>query len=228
MIVYTRPDAYQIEAAALAAQVARDVLPSPVLRFQPLGAGRLSVTGFDALIFTSRLAVRASAQRISDQTLTCYAVGAGTAGELERAGFENVAEAGGDVLTLLPMLSRAPFRRALYLSGAEVTLDLSERDPKRIERRVVYDMIPSDGLAQQVRSVLARGEACITPLYSVRSCRIFEHHLREAGLETASSHCTAVFISEKVRAASTLPWGKAIVAPTPDRCGMMNAICQAA
>jgi uroporphyrinogen-III synthase len=228
MIVFTRPDAYQSEVAELAAAVPHKVVPSPVLKFQPLGKGILSVAGFDALIFTSRLAVRACAGRISNRALMCFAVGPGTAEELTRSGFSHVIAAQGDVGALLAILKVTPFRRALYVSGAEVTVDLSDRDPRRIERRVVYDMVPSDGLADQVRSILASGEAVITPLYSARSCRIFERHLREAGLEKVSSHSTAVFISEKVRTASTLPWGRAVVATTPDRSGMINAIRQAA
>lgn len=80
-----------------------EVLTAPLLHVEFLPTV-LDLKGVGSLIFTSRNGVAAFINRTSDRRLRVYAVGDATADAARRAGFQQVASAGGDVDDLCRMI----------------------------------------------------------------------------------------------------------------------------
>lgn len=227
MIIQTRPKEYGA-GGCLLDLTSQTVLEAPALRYETVGHGAISTSDYDALIFTSRLAVQAVQARVSDRAIRSFAVGPGTADELRAAGFENVIEADGTALSLLLCLQSFNFTRALYLSAENVTLDLSQIEDLTIDRLVVYRMSPAAELPELVKDTATNPEPWLVPLYSARSCQVFEDLVGQSGLMHKAATATAVFISEKVASMSSLPWATKIVATSCDADGMAAVIKAAA
>lgn len=115
-------------AAALRAK-GHDVVLSPLLRIEPVGAELSGM--WSALIVTSQNAARAVAvhrHRAALAGLPVFAVGEQTAAAAREAGFGSVTAADGDVADLIALLSRraSEFARPLlYLAGEEQSADLA-------------------------------------------------------------------------------------------------------
>jgi len=229
VIIQTRPKEYGA-GRCLRDLTSQTVLEAPALRYETVGHGEISISDYDALIFTSRLAVQAVKARVSDRSVKSFAVGPGTAHELRAAGFENVIEAEGTAQSLVSCLRSFRFTRALYLSAEDVTVDLSQIESLTVDRLIVYRMSPATDLPKLVKDTDTNPEPWLVPLYSARSCQVFEDLVRQSGLahKTATATATAVFISEKVASKSSLPWGTRIIATSCDADGMAAAIKAAA
>ena len=222
MILMTRPACY--EYAFRAAFPGETLMPCSVLEPTPIGQQGINIEGYDALIFTSRLAVQHAKARVSDRAIKVYAVGPGTASMLREAGFKDIVSGSGTAADLVPMLASAQFKRALYLSGSVVTMDLQAIDPVRIHRFPVYDVRPVQSLSPLVTEALARTERWFAPFFSTRSYKIFQDLLMRAGAEAECTRGHMIPIARTVVRKSSLVWGRCTFAPTPDAAGVYSAL----
>ncbi len=228
MILMTRPARYEESFRRALNGTDNRILPFPLLEVEPVGPQVLSTEGYDALIFTSRIAAGEAETRLTSKTLKCFAVGSGTAATLIDAGFKSVIDTGGTAERMAEFLNRARFTRGLYLSGEYVTADLAQLLPDRVDRLVVYKTTPATTLPDLVRNALQSGENWVAPFFSQRSYEAFEHALLQAGLPELSRTGHAVVISRKVGNESRLQWGAQTVSASPDAKGMFTAIKAAA
>ncbi len=227
MIISTRPSEHQ-DIGNLRAATGRDVIAAPMFQYMSMGSGPISLGGYDALVFTSRFGVTAAAPHVSERAVKTFAVGPGTAEDLRSCGFQDVKEAGGTAQDLVSLLRSSTFTRALYLSGADITLDLSQLDDLPVDRRVVYRMILTSRLPPVMEQAAESSDPWIVPLYSVRACQTFEALIQRSSLAGKVAQATAVFISQKVASSSALSWGRKIISPSCDADGMAEAIRLAA
>ena len=116
MIFMTRPPDFE-ESFRNALGDGVKVLNCPLLDVLPIGSEQIVATGYDTLIFTSRMAVKHSEDRIVDRNVMCVAVGPGTADDLRQSGFSTVLDAGGTADHLVRFLRQTEYNRALYISG---------------------------------------------------------------------------------------------------------------
>ena len=227
MIIVTRPQEYG-ESHWLPEGLGQKVIQAPMLKYRPISRTPICTQDYDALIFTSRLGVMAALPRLTSRGLKTFTVGPGTGCELAKAGFQHIVAASGTAQHLLSKLQSIRFKRALYLSGQDITVDLSKEHGLPVDRRVVYQMVPAEGLPSEVLESAARAEPWIVPLYSHRTCQTFEGLIRASGLTRKVAQATAVFISENVSSQSLLPWGRKVVSGSCDADGMADAISKAA
>ena len=200
------------------------VLSCPLLKTAPVGRDQIATVDYDFLIFTSRMAVKHSARRIADKGLKCFAVGPGTAYELEQHGFPIVIDAGGTAEHLVQFVRQADFDRGLYLSGKDVTVDLSAQFPTRVDRLVVYETIPAQSLPRSVIHHLNSGKPWIAPFFSKKTYQSFEQLVRLAELQDSCLLGHAVAISDAVAGQFSVPWGSQTVVELPNAASMYAAI----
>ena len=227
MILMTRPIDYE-ESFRNALGKDAKILRCPLLNTVPVGRDQIATADHDALIFTSRMAVKHSAKRIVDKSLKCIAVGPGTAGELKQSGFPVIHEAGGTAEHLVQFLRQVDFDRGLYLSGKDVTEDLSSLHPGRVDRMVVYETVPAQSLQRCVIHQLRTGRTWIAPFFSSRTYQTFERLVRRAGLKEFCRLGHAVVISHAVADQISVPWGSRTIAGLPTAESMYVTIKAAA
>ena len=122
MILDTRPAVYRARTAA-AYGGAAPIVHWPIQTPRALG-GWPAPAGFDAILFTSQLAVGFLPQGWEGHR--AYAVGEGTAEALTARGFRAVTQTGLTGADMQTALKSSDFRRAFYPSAAKVSVDLAQ------------------------------------------------------------------------------------------------------
>ncbi len=167
---------------------------SPLLEIRPEPAS-VDISGAQALLFSSRNAVREFATRSSDRSLPALCVGNATATEASSFGFSALS-ANGDAsaLATLAVQSYLPdFGFMLHFRGAESTGDLvgslmAEGVPA--EERIIYDQFPLYLTAEAKSQAVKPGAVAV--VFSPRSSNLLADEL--SGLNT--DQLTVVAISE--------------------------------
>ena len=215
VIVNIRPANYHERFHEAFARVGWRIIDSPVLTPEPMGVALPDPGGFDALIFTSQIAVDMMGDDPAWREMMAYAVGAATAEAARRAGFSRTIQAGLDSKDLADVLAAAGFRRAFYPSAEDVGTDVSLDDPLRIRRLAVYRVVPSRTLSPAFLKRARDGGPTIVPLFSRRSAQTLEGLLRESGISDRATCLVAVAISADVLGPDAGPWQRRGVADKP-------------
>lgn len=225
-LILTRPKA---QSETFAAEVAHR-LPG---RFTPLVAPLLEIAftprpldlgGVGFLLFTSANGVEAFAAASPDRSLPALCVGAMTAAAAGNLGFE-ARSAAGDVAALTDLaasLWRKGDGAMLHVRGRHAAGDLiGALSARGVPAGSVelYDQVRRP-LSDEARAVIARGEAVVVPLFSPRTARLFA----AATVDLDLSRATVVALSEA--AAAPLAGGRRLVATTPGREGMLDALAR--
>jgi len=190
---------------------------SPLMRIVPVQDALPPLDGMGALIVTSAHAVAALARAPGGCALTCYCVGAATAGAARAAGLKAI-EAGGTAEALIRrVIADHPPAPLLYARGEHVARDLAKtlcEAGLETHQAVVYRQL-ADPLSDAARDLLAGPNPVIVPLFSAHSARL----LLDAAPPRAPLAIAA--ISENVARAVSHA-AQVRVAATPDAEAMID------
>ena len=221
-VLLTRP---RTDAGSVTAELERcgfDVLLEPLLEIRYLDGAALAVDGVQALIFTSANGVRAFARRSSIRHLPVFAVGDRTARTAGEAGFLHVESAGGNVESLIELVSKRSRPDAgflLHVAGSAVAGDLAgglSTAGFTIDRAVLYDAHTTERFSTRTLGFLREGRIDFVLLFSPRTAQTFASLVRAAGLADACRQMTVVCLSSAVASAiSGLPWRAVLTAREP-------------
>jgi uroporphyrinogen-III synthase len=212
IILNTRPALYRERFHEAFSSIGWPIIDYPVLSEEALSPFVPPPQGFDAVIFTSPMAVRFFPVGEVWRSKLAFAVGPGTLDAARAAGFTNVVQTGSDADDLKRYLARAVFAKALYPSGEDVTSDFSEAFPGKIQRVVLYRMVAREALAGEIVVAIKNAKAVIAPVFSKRSAAVLGDLLNKAGLTSAD--ITVVGISDEVLTGNG-PWRARAVAAQP-------------
>jgi uroporphyrinogen-III synthase len=215
VIVNIRPTNYRERFHEAFACVGWRIIDSPVLAPEPMRATLPDPHGYDAVIFTSQVAVEMLDDAAAWRDKVAYAVGSATADAARRAGFSRTVQTGLDSKDLIAFLATAGFRQAFYPSAEDVSADVSLDDPVRIRRLAVYRMAPSRALSPDLVNLARGGAPILVPLFSRRSAQTVERLFREAGISAQNTYLIAVAISADVLGPDAGPWQRRGVADKP-------------
>lgn len=241
-VLVTRPapdaetTARRIEARGYAANI------DSLLTVRWLDTPAPSLSGVQAVLFTSANGVRGLARRGPLPHLPAWTVGAATAAAAREAGFAEVASAGGDVTTLAQAVIRT-LRPVdgdlLHVAGSKVAGDLAgslEGAGFRVRRAVLYETEAAETLAPEtVRGIVEEGLAAIL-FFSPRTAGVFVRLALRAGLAQRCRSIEALCLSRACAetagrddAGSSFPWRavrsaehpteESLLALLPDRSG---------
>ncbi len=214
IILNTRPAIYRDRVHKAFADLGWPIVDCAVMVPQSISAFFPPPDQFDAIVFTSPLAVRFFPSAATWQSKKVYALGPGTEEAAKDAGFGDIVRTGFDAEDMVYILDRAPFTKALYASGEDVTVDLAKNLPGRVHRVTLYRMIARVDLPDEIAVALKNGTHVIAPLFSKRSASVLSDVLTKAGLNQSNTHITAVGISQDV-VAGPGPWRTSAVAAQP-------------
>jgi len=224
-VLVTRPELdARCEAEALLARGHEPVL-APLLEIEFLKDVPLDLEGAQAIIITSRNALRALAdhpQRDEVVALPLIAVGEATAWAGRKFGFHEVTIGPGTGAGLPPIIRREvhPERGALVHIGAEkVAFDLKgalEEDGYVVRRPVLYRSHAVEVLPEPVVSELAGGTIKTVLLMSPRTARIFARVAEREGLITDAKELVCYCLSKAI-AEAVAPLGFLVRVPAHPR-----------
>ncbi|WP_083238943.1 uroporphyrinogen-III synthase [Methyloceanibacter superfactus] len=217
-VLVTRPefDATR-EAEALAAH-GHDPVLAPLLAIEFLPDVPLDLDGAQALIVTSRNALRAlEAHEALPQALglPLFAVGEATARSARRIGFTEVTIGPGTAAGLLPLIRQElhPEKGALVHVAAEaVAYDLKpalEEEGFTFRRPVLYRSHPARALPDEIVSGLVSGDITGVILLSPRTAKTFAALAERHGVVTQARSLVCYCLSQAVAEAVT-PLGLAV------------------
>jgi len=224
-VLVTRPELdARREAEALLARGHEPVL-APLLEIEFLKDVPLDLEGAQAIIITSRNALRALAdhpQREEVTALPLIAVGEATAWAGRKFGFHEVTIGPGTGAGLPPIIRREvhPEKGALVHIGAEkVAFDLKsalEADSYEVRRPVLYRSHAVESLPEPVVSELAGGTIKDVLLMSPRTARIFARLAQSQGVVTNAKGLVCYCLSKAI-AEPVIPLGFKVYVPAHPR-----------
>ncbi len=221
LILNTRAAFYQDRFHMAFGDLPWAIYDCPLTLPEPLAMDVPPPGKFDAVIFTSQIAVATFAPTPVWLSKKVFAVGQGTAEAAAEAGFADVIQTGLTVDDMRSFLRTADFQSAFYPSADEISADLTVDFPGRIRREVAYRMVARPDLPQHLIAQIQQGMPIAAPMFSRSGTDIFVDVLNRAGLTPANAKITAIGISANVFAGTAGPWHGQAVADEPTLGGLV-------
>lgn len=237
-LLLTRPEA-DAEATRQRLEAAgHTVTLEPMLTIEPIATGGLELTGVQALVVTSRNALRMLArlpELAEARRLPLLTVGPGTAAEARALGFERI-EAGAAGARELAVLVTARFEPGagalLHLAGETLAFDLAAALTAagyEMRTAALYRAVTRTSLAPATAHLLRQGAIDGVLLMSPRTATIYQSLIRKGDLLSAAGNVVHLCLSQAVAAALT-PLGsvQCAVAAAPNLEEMLALIASVA
>ena len=206
-LLVTRPEPDALKLRAALEERGYEATVEPLLSVSFEEGEDFDLDGIQALIATSRYALRALRAhplRAAARKLPLFAVGRATAAEGRALGFETVVTGAGTVAELVAHVVSVADPAAgllLYLAGDTVAGDLQgdlELHGFRVLQRVVYRMLAASALGEATIEQLATGEIDGVILMSPRTATLYASLMRKHGLASVARRLTHFCLSDAI------------------------------
>ena len=206
-ILVTRPEPDASHEAAALAERGHGAVLAPLLAIEFRGDVPLQLEGAQALLVTSRNALRAlAAHRELGEALKLplFAVGEATAGEAQELGFADVAIGPGTGAALAKLVSgelKPEQGPLVQLAGETLAFDLKaalEKEGFIVRLPVLYRAVPAAEFPPEALRLLRAGKLDGAILMSPRTAIIFANLLARQGAVTQGKSLVCYCLSEAV------------------------------
>jgi uroporphyrinogen-III synthase len=190
-LLVTRPEPDALKLSGVLEELGLEATVEPLLSVSFAGADAIELEGAQALIATSRNALRAlkaSPALAEARAMPLFAVGRATAAEGRALGFETVVTGAGTAAELVGHIVSALDPAAglvVHLAGDTLAVDLQaelEAHGFRVVQPVVYRMLPAQTLSGETVEQLGMGEIDGVILMSPRTAAVYATLIRKHGL----------------------------------------------
>jgi uroporphyrinogen-III synthase len=205
LITRPEPDA-QAQAETLAARGHEAVL-APLLIVETVANVPLGLDGAQAVIVTSRNALRAlasHAEREEALRLPLFAIGEASALKALKAGFADVTAGTNTAQGLVPLIIGALDPKGgplVHLSGETLAFDLKsalEAQGFEVRRKIIYRAVPARELPAAAIAALREGRLDAVIFMSPRTARTFADLLDKHGAVTHGKRLVCYCLSQAV------------------------------
>lgn len=237
-ILLTRPQPDASELKGRLEALGHVVDLEPLLRIEPLPVAAADLDGAQAILLTSRNAVRAllaSEAGAAALALPVFAVGPGTEQMAREAGFANIRVGAGGARELMATVeahAEATKGPLVHIAGEELAFDLAGALMERgyeVRRVTAYRAKAARALSQATAGKITAGALDAVLLMSPRSAAIFAQLVREAGLEPAARRLALICHSPAVAdALGGLAPEQRQIAAAPNLQAMLAAVARVA
>ena len=174
-ILITRPEPDNTELKRFIEQHGHQVYAAPMLAFQEIEIAWPDLSHYDAVITTSKSAVRVLSKNQGNREMPLYTVGEQSARLARQNGFTNVVSGPGNVKGLINMIQEEGFEKPLlYIRGKHITVDLKTFLYRHyVDELVIYEMLENTELPDDVYLALENNEIDVVLLYSLRTAKSF-------------------------------------------------------
>lgn len=233
-LLVTRPQPDGSAQAKKLAELGHEAVVAPLAEIEFLDPGPLSKDDLQAVIVTSRNALRAmqghpDLDGIKDIPL--FAVGSATARLAQEMGFARVTQGGGTAALLAPQIGTActPEKGAmLHLAGERLAGDLKgalQAKGFTVRQPVVYRSVAAERLPHEAITALEQESLDGVILMSPETARVYASLIRAHGLENETRKITCFCLSRAVGdALESLPGLRTRVADAPTQDDLLALI----
>jgi len=217
-LLVTRPEPDALKLSALLEEAGHEAAVEPLLSLSFKGGEAIDIEGAQALIATSRNALRAlkaSPALALARQLPLFAVGKATAAEARALGFGLVVTGAGTAAELVAHIVSALDPAAglvVHLAGDTLATDLAgelETHGFRVAQPVVYRMLPATTFADRTVEELAKREIDGVILMSPRTAAIYATLVRKHGLTSAvrslPHFCLSAAVARRLQPLGAVP-----------------------
>jgi uroporphyrinogen-III synthase len=206
-LLVTRPEPDALKLRAVLEEHGHEATVEPLLSVSFDAPDPIDLEGVQALIATSRNAVRALKShplRGEARQLPLFAVGKATAAEARALGFELVltgAGTGHELVAHIVSVSEPSAGLLMHLAGDTLAGDLKgelELHGFRVVQPVVYRMQPAAALSEDTVEQLAMGEIEGVILMSPQTATIYATLMRKQGLASVARGLTHFCLSQAI------------------------------
>jgi uroporphyrinogen-III synthase len=190
-LLVTRPEPDALKLAGVLEELGHEATVEPLLSASFDATDAIDLDGAQALIATSRNALRvlkASPALAQARAMPLFAVGRATAAEGRALGFETVVTGAGTAAELVGHIVSALDPAAglvVHLAGDALAVNLQtelEAHGFRVVQPVVYRMLPAQALSEETIEQLGMGEIEGVILMSPRTAAVYASLIRKHGL----------------------------------------------
>ncbi len=217
-LLVTRPEPDALKLMAALQEHGHEATVEPLLTVSFVADAAIDLDGVQALIATSRNALRALKShplRAAARHLPLFAVGRATAAEARTLGFEMVVTGAGtaqELVTHIVSVADPAAGLLLHLSGDAQAINLEaelETHGFRVVRHIAYRMHPATALSQDAVEQLAMGEIDGVILMSPRTATIYASLMRKHGLVSIARglvhFCLSDAVAQRLQALGPVP-----------------------
>ena len=206
-LLVTRPEPDALKLRAVLEDHDHEATVEPLLSVELDATQPIELDGVQAIIATSRNALRAlkgRPQLAEARKLPLFTVGRATAAEARALGFETVVTGAGTAEQLIAHIVSVADPSAgflLHLAGEAQARDLKgelELHGFRVVQTVVYGMRPAKALSEGAIEQLAMGEIDGVILMSPRSATVYASLMRKHGLASIARGLVHFCLSQAV------------------------------
>lgn len=212
LVLVTRPEPDAAHLVARLAALGHPSIVDPLLAAEYFALEPETAAGADAVVVTSRNALRALAgSPVLGQLsrLPLFAVGAATAGLARELGFMHVVTGTGGAAELAPLVVErigawrrgADAPQVLYLAGEALAFDMGSaltQSGLSVRQATVYRMVAAKSLRPETGTALARGEIGAVLLLSPRTAETYVRLIEKAGLVAGAAAVRHICLSGAV------------------------------
>jgi uroporphyrinogen-III synthase len=229
-IAVTRPAEDAEPFAAALRDLGVEPVLEPLMVIENIGGVVLNLASYQALLITSANGVRAMTASTTERNIRVFAVGDASAQAAQKAGFQNVESAAGNVETLAQLVAdhlSPAGGPLLHVAGTRVAGDLAGqlgREGFEIRREVLYRAQFAEHLTPEFVQELAAGNIDGVAFFSPRTATAFVDLAQKAEISTLDrviAFCLSQAVADK---AERLPWQDLSVADSPDQESMLDSI----
>lgn len=206
-------------------------ITNPVLTIEEIPPRKIDFALYQALVFTSAVAVRIFVENYSIPNLPIFTVGKKTALTAEQFGFKDIHSGEGDVNKLAQLIkshANASHGPLLYLSAADIAQDLNELlkvENFQLDRTILYCAKAKTTFEEKTLDELRECKIDYIPFYSSRSALIFKDIIKNNKITEHLHNVTALCLSSNIEnKVAELPWKKTIIANNPNETELFKLI----
>lgn len=227
----TRPEIESGKLGRKLSDIGHSVVIDPLMSVKHIPVTNCDLNQYQALVFTSINGVRSFHNQFGALEKSIYVVGNKTANVAKTLGYTDIQSADSDAEKLVELLKNTLSPNdgsLLYLSANDVSHDLSEllsESPLKVDRRIIYDIIPAQTLRQISITALEKHTIDYIPFYSRRSALIFIDMINNNNLQNCLSSVTALCLSSNVaEVLNQTNWKRVMTAENPRESDLFNLI----
>ncbi|MDA7949532.1 MAG: uroporphyrinogen-III synthase [Hyphomicrobiaceae bacterium] len=237
-LLVTRPQPDADAQAVILEELGHEAVIAPLLAVEVRDPGPIPIAGTQALVVTSRNALRAFEELGQVKAVThlpLVAVGEATARLAEETGFQNVAEGPGTAEALVPLICGQcdPSKGVLaYLTGEKTAFDLRaplESHGFEVAQMVLYATHPVDALDPSVVEEIRSGRLDGVILMSPATAATYTRLVQKSDLAEPAKKLVHLCLSANVaEALSGLAGARSSVASAPTQDDLLALITREA
>ncbi len=236
LITRPEPDAAPLKARLEA--LGHEVSVEPLLRIELLPIAAAGLQGAQAILATSRNALRALAASeglAAARASPIFTVGPATTELARELGFERVIAGAGAAADLVPVIvanTAALDGDLVHVAGETLSFDLAGAlagQGYKVRTVPAYRAVPAPSLTAPTMQRIADGTIDAVILMSPRTAEIFVQLVGNAGLEQSARRITCLCLSQAVaEALGDLAPSRTEIATAPNSAAMLAAVARVA